>query len=269
MRRSGRHLSGGVKRDGAPAGTVLRSSGARAIIRVMRPGDAFTVRAAHVFVAMGLFTGALAGCDGGGGGSGGSAGGSGGTGGGGGAPACDVPGEVPSTQKLVVEIQNPTAEPRYALTECFECDILQVEKKSDLDYVALPLRVTHGQACGCECPAPQDPYVAALHRIAPGESFTATWDARTLATCTYDQDCGEGSTVSVTGGALQPAAPGEYRVSFGVIVNLPAECAEDGATGDFTCGEPAVMGIDPGGGFYPVEITLPASGDVSGTIVLP
>jgi hypothetical protein len=32
---------------------------------------------------------------------------------------------------------------------------------------------------------------------------------------------------------------------------------------------PAQPGLDPGGGFYPVEITLPASGDVSATLGLP
>lgn len=224
-------------------------------------------------VMLALLLGGLAGCDGGGGGTagGGTGGASTGGGGTGGNPSsCEpAPVEGPSTQKLTVEIQNGSAEDRYLLTECEQCATVQIEKKGDLDYVTLPLVLTAQETCGCECPAPADPYPTAFRRIAPGETVTATWDARVLTKCTSEQDCGGDATASLTVGALQPAEAGDYRVSFGVIVNLPDECMEEGATGDFTCGPPAVQGIDPGGGFYPVEITLPASGDVSATLVVP
>lgn len=223
--------------------------------------------------AMAVWVLGLSACDGGGGGgTGGSgAGGTGGAGGaGGGASSCDPPpSELPSAQKLIVDVQNPTAEDRYLLTACFECDTIQVERKSDLDYVALPMRFTPAEKCGCECPAPPDPYVESVRRIAPGESFEATWDARALARCTSQEDCGDGMTATVASGALRPVEPGEYRVSFGVIVNLPAECTDPGGTGDYQCDPPAVPGLDPGGGFYPVEVVLPAAGDVTATLVLP
>lgn len=232
-------------------------------------------QAVSLVLGLALLLGGLAGCDGGGGGTqtgGGGAGGSGGggAGGGGGVSSCDPPpAEVPSTRALHVEIQNGSAEDRYVLMQCEGCDTLVVEKKGDLEYVTLPLQVTPAEVCGCECPAPPDPYPTQLHRLGPGETVTATWDTRALVKCTYQQDCGDGFNASLTTGALQPVEAGEYRVSFGVIVNLPAECAEEGATGDFTCGPPAVPGLDPGGGFYPVEITVPVSGDATATLVVP
>lgn len=217
----------------------------------------------------------IAGCDGGDGGSstgGGGAGGGagGGGGGGGGSLSCDPPPtEKPSVQKLTVELHNGTMENRYLVTECHDCDVLRVDKKGDLDYVPVRLRISAAEACGCECPNAGDPYASALHRIGPGETFTATWDGRVLAACTSQQDCGDGMTADLITGAREPAGPGDYRVSFPVIVNLPNECMEEGATGDYTCPPPPVQGIDPGGGFYPVEITFAESGDVSATLDIP
>lgn len=219
-----------------------------------------------------LLATALVGCDGGddssatgGGGAGGSGGGAGGSGG----SSCNSQVEVPSTQQVNVEILNGSAEDRYLLTSCFECDLLRVERKGDVEYSLLPTRITAQEACGCECPFPGDAYASGFLRIPPGLTVTTTWDARVLTRCTTQQDCGGGSTAEITQGALHPADPGDYRVSFGVIVHLPAECMEQGATGEYTCGPPAVPGIDPGGDFYPVEFTLPASGGVNASMTVP
>lgn len=215
--------------------------------------------------------GLLAACGGGSdttssGGAGGT-GGTGGSGGAGGAEACATPpAEIPSIQAVEVDIQNTTAADRYVLLACQDCEPLRVAKMGDLDYIFQPLVIPADLACGCECPPPPVGYPLAYHRIKPGESFTAAWDARVLALCTYDQDCGGGMTAPRANGALQPVPPGDYRVELGIVENLFAECTQTGDTDDFTCVPPAQPGINPGGGWLPVEITLPASGDVSAQV---
>ncbi|MEZ4298234.1 MAG: hypothetical protein R3B70_24995 [Polyangiaceae bacterium] len=221
---------------------------------------------------------AISGCDGDGGGtSGGSAGsggtsgsgGAGGTGGSGGAAECTPPpSEIASVQKVKVTLTNTASSDRFLVTDCHDCDVLLVEQKTEIDYTPLPLRISAADACGCECPNPGDPYAAGFRRIAPGESFEAVWDARALSTCTASIDCGEGFTAKVKSGALQPVDAGEYRVSFGFVETLPPECEED-PSGVSTCGPPANPGLDLGGGFYPVNVTLPATGDVTATLDVP
>lgn len=201
-------------------------------------------------------------------GSGGSGGGTG-SGGSGAASACDPgPTEKPSAQKVTVDITNGTGADRFVLTGCQDCEVLRVEKMGDLDYVTQPLLITAGQSCGCECPAPGPVYALGYHRIKAGETYAASWDARTLALCEQGEDCGMGMTATVTLGALQPAGAGDYRISFGVVETLLDECTLDDATGEVTCTPPAMPGIDPGGAFYPVEVTLPASGDASAALTL-
>ncbi|MBK8258782.1 MAG: hypothetical protein IPK82_39760 [Polyangiaceae bacterium] len=216
-------------------------------------------------------------CDGGdgSGGSGasggtGGTGATGGTGGSGGAAECSPPpSEMPSTQMVNVTITNTSPEDRFLVTNCLNCDVIQVELKDDISYVPLSLWISPADLCGCECPAPTDPYAAAFHKIAAGESFTAVWDARALATCTSTMECGEGFSASVKTGALQPVGPGDYRVSFGVVHLLPPECTPDGSNGDYACTPPATPGLDLGGGFYPVEFALPPSGDLTLSLDVP
>jgi hypothetical protein len=219
---------------------------------------------------------AVAGCGGGSGassGSGGTGGGSGGTGGGSGgggaAMGCDpAPAEVPSAQTVTVDIENTTAADRYVLTACQDCETLLVEKQGDFGYISESLILTAAESCGCECPAPPPGYPLGYHRVKAGDTYPARWDARTLLKCDNAQDCGGGSTATITTGALQPAGPGEYRISYGIVEKLPPECTQTGATDDFACTQPPQQGINPGGGFFPVELTLPESGDVSAKLTL-
>src|SRR5262249_45900457 len=96
------------------------------------------------------------------------------------------PEEVPSKQSVNVEIDNNAAADKFLLTACHDCETIRVEQKGDLDYVELPTVLISQETCGCKCDIPVV-YPLGYHRIAPGMSFTATWDARTLAPCTYDQ----------------------------------------------------------------------------------
>lgn len=193
----------------------------------------------------------------------GGAGGSAMSGSGGGGDACSPgPQDIPSKQKVSVEIENTTAVDKFVLTGCSGCETIQVEEKGDLDYVALPTTLTPAQTCGCEC-SPPIVYPVSYHRIPAGMSYTATWDARVLDICTSDQDCGGGVTAPKVVAALSPAEPGDYRLSFGLTDKVPAACMQVGATDDYMCSAPAQPDPNPGGAFYPIELTLPASGDVS------
>ncbi len=68
---------------------------------------------------------------------------------------------------------------------------------------------------------------------------------------------------STSVGALRPAEPGDYRVSFGLSDKVAMGCTQVGGSDDYTCMQPAMPDPNPGGAYFPIEFTLPASGDLS------
>jgi hypothetical protein len=208
-------------------------------------------------------------------GSGTGVGGGGGTGGTGGAPAaCDPPpADVASAQTVTVTITNDAAADRYVLTAGEACDTILVEQNGANGFTVVPRTIPPADACGCECPGFPTAAPAGFHRIKPGETFDATWDARSLTTCTYEMDCGFGMTASQTLGAFGPVGPGEYRITYGATDALPANCVENGGVDDFTCTmdfNPPFNGTGPCGtqSTPPAGLTLPTSGDVNAALSL-
>jgi hypothetical protein len=192
------------------------------------------------------------------------------------APAC-APANAPSSQNVEIVVTNSGTADRYLVTAGTWCDPYSI---SSSQKAALFLNL--GFQCVCECPNPGAPGPSTLHRLAPGESFSLTWDARALTTCTESIDCatmgwpGLGTAHELIGGKT-PALPGLYWVSVGALTALPHGCAGDGTT--FGC--QANVGGNPSGTTpsaiqtsCPAEVsasasfTLPTSGDVSVAIAL-
>lgn len=86
-----------------------------------------------------------------------------------------------------------------------------------------------------------------MRRLAPGESFDLTWDARQLVTCTTPIDC---ATMGWPNGGIQQqihgsdvlAPPAAYEATFAIERQLPTNCFASG--GDLVNCNPA----GPGGG---------------------
>jgi hypothetical protein len=193
--------------------------------------------------------------------------------------SCNPGPDTPSRQTVQIVVTNRAAADRYLVTEGTFCDPFSVSFSQQS-----PMHLTLGFQCLCECPNPGPARPATLHRLAPGDSFTLSWDARSLVTCTETVDCStEGlpglGTASQVVGASQPVGAGPYSVSVAAVTAVPQGCSGDGTT--FTC--PMSYSGGPGGPFNnppaiqvecPADVTasasfeLPASGDVSVPVAL-
>jgi hypothetical protein len=180
--------------------------------------------------------------------------------------AC-APKDVPSQQTVHLVVTNASGADRYLVTAGNFCDPYAV---SFSHQAAMPLSL--GFQCLCECPNPGPARAAALHRLAPGESFSLSWDARSLSTCNQPWDCGAngwpgGGIQNQIVGASRPVGPGDYSVSVGALTSVPQACSSaDGTTYDCPMG----FGGPPPGPFPgPIATMCPADVSAVGGFVLP
>jgi hypothetical protein len=135
----------------------------------------------------------------------------------------------------------------------------------------LPLGL--GFQCPCECPMPGAAWPTALRRVAAGETFEVTWDARSVVTWYDSVLCNDWAPLpprraSVVKGVLQPVDPGRFWIAIGFESTLPAIC--HGAGPEYACDisytTNSTSSIAPRCETSTVataEFTLPASGDVA------
>src|SRR5262249_6748879 len=131
--------------------------------------------------------------------------------------AVGCPSALPPQQTVTFRIRNVAASDRWLVTVGAWCDTFSIPGAAQ----ALP------QECICECPALPTPYPDQLQLLHAGDSATLTWDARSMATCTYEVDCSGwgGGKQWVQTGALQPIlGGGHFHVSFAYDSVLPAGC---------------------------------------------
>jgi hypothetical protein len=146
------------------------------------------------------------------------------------ATTCAPGPDTASRQSVAVVVTNDATADRYLVTEGNWCDPYAFSFSQEA-----PLALNIGFQCLCECPNPGPARPGALHRLAPGESFTLTWDARSLVTCSQSVDCatlgwpGLGSAPEVKG-TKSPVAEGSYWVSVAALTAVPAGCSGDGTT---------------------------------------
>ena len=181
-----------------------------------------------------------------------------------GATTCSPGPETASRQSVAVVVTNNATADRYLVTAGNWCDPYSFSFSQQA-----PLALNLGFQCLCECPNPGPARPGGLHRLAPGESFTLTWDARSLTTCSQSVDCatmgwpGLGSAPEVKG-AKSPVAEGSYWVSVAALTAVPAGCFGDGTT--FSC---TMTGSGPGSpsGNLPSAVQTMCPGDVGGSAV--
>jgi hypothetical protein len=175
--------------------------------------------------------------------------------------------DVHSRQSVRLVVTNTQAADRFLITRGNYCDPFAVSFSQEA-----PMALSMGFQCLCECPSPGPARPGALRRLAPGESFTLSWDARSLTTCTEPYDCATGGwpgagTVSNVVGSSAPVGPGRYSATIGALTSVPQGCSSaDGTTYD--C--PLSYGGYPSPGAFPGPVAQMCRADVSaiGTFVL-
>jgi hypothetical protein len=199
----------------------------------------------------------------------------------------DRPRPVASVQSVTFTITNGSGQDRFVVTRGHVCQPYAVARlvsgspqplRLEGSSVVLPSDATRAT---CEGTSPGMDYLAALHRIRPGESFTITWDARAFVEQQVTLPCLQDPTASRPAivGALQPVTPGSYRVTVGVQssipnggadLRLPRSCTPvAGAPDDFTCtslpgGLPmAVDQLCHSNAPVTAEFVIPEHGDLS------
>lgn len=192
--------------------------------------------------------------------------------------SCTLP-EASTDRVVSILVTNQASSDRYLVTGGWYCDSFEIRTSSG----ALARNV--GFQCICECPNPGSAAPNALRKLAPGESFTLTWDASMLATCSKAVDCSaEGwpnlpPATEVIGGS-QPAPAGDYTAVAAALTALPSGCnSSDGTT--YSCtSNPGPGG--PGGPSAPpnpqvlcpssvtgsAPFTLPAAGNLSVAVAI-
>jgi hypothetical protein len=192
------------------------------------------------------------------------------------ADASPPPTEVPSAQTVTFKVTNASGADRYVVTGGNNCTSLELDKLADGGQSIVPLMI--GFQCPCECPMPGSARPTAFRRVAAGESFDVTWDARGLTTWRQSIVCQNGGPFpprasSVVAGVLQPVDAGRYRITLGVESTLPAGCQGSGP--DYRCdvsyASNETSEIAPRcltSSNAATEFSLPVSGDVVVSFVL-
>lgn len=210
----------------------------------------------------------------------GGSGGSGSSGAGG--TSAGAPQDIASTQTVTLELTNVSNEDRFVVTQGMYCTHFGIAAEHSGSYSTLALQM--GFQCLCECANPGQPHATDYRRIAPGESWSTTWDARKLVTYSEDYDCAEhgwpGAGVQQQlQGVQQPVATGNYRWTLAVETSLPESCTPDGEGIEYSCWESApgsyqdmpgaIAAICPSASLLSVDFALPESGDIAVTAEIP
>jgi hypothetical protein len=159
----------------------------------------------------------------------------------------------------------------FVVTRGRSCRTFEVERVGDGGFERVPLDL--GNTCVCECMAPGAPLAIELAPINATTTRAFPWDGRQMVSVSRIIDCSTRSftahgTATELLGALQPLAPGHYRVSVAVVDTAPRSCQElmDG----FWCPPDNSTVTPPRGPFalcpgrrVSTEFDLPADGNVT------
>jgi hypothetical protein len=172
---------------------------------------------------------------------------------------------------LTLVVTNEAGGDRYLITDGTFCDPYGISALG----VEVPLRL--GFQCICECPNPGPARPHTLRKLAVGESYRFTWDARELVTCSESVDCASrgwpssGTATQIVAGTAAVGA-GTFDATVGAVSAVPSGCSSgDGTT--FTCpmgsggpfpGEtpPVIQAMCTADSTASAPFALPASGDV-------
>lgn len=196
--------------------------------------------------------------------------------------------EIAATTTVRLAVKNGSGADRWIATTGTWCEPTAIDRL-DASGVASHVARGLGFECLCECPNPGGPFVQAWRKLGPGESVTLDWDGRALVTYTTAYDCsthgwpGQGVQAQLNG-ALQPTAPGKYRVTIDVASAPPTGCSQTASLPEWTCsggypGSPGYPGSTPptimqlcpaGDGNTTASATfdLPASGAIDVALTL-
>ncbi len=182
-------------------------------------------------------------------------------------PVVTPPTEVASRASVRFELHGAG----FVVTRGRSCRTFEIERATDGGFERVPLDL--GVNCVCECAQPGGPASIEYMPISTSTPRSIEWDGRQMVSVNRTIDCSTRSftvrgTQSELVGALQPLAPGRYRVSVAVVNTAPAHCMELGdgfwCPPDTTSGAPApgAYALCPGTRIS-AEFDLPMSGSVT------
>jgi hypothetical protein len=169
--------------------------------------------------------------------------------------------EIASRQTVTVVLTNTSTIEIWVPSSAWNCDLFSVQDSRGSVPIGL------GFQCICECPMPPPSYVQSYALLAPGASYTMTWDARRLVTWTEEVECPRGPGAPVTEteyhGVLQPVAADTYLMTVGYADSIPADCSRSQDV--LTCNAGFPDGIFP----MPIRVMCPLMRSASLTFTLP
>jgi hypothetical protein len=175
-----------------------------------------------------------------------------------------LPTAADSAQTVTFTLRNTSSSTRYVATAGFQCSTFAVQRvgSSDsliLDFGQIPAGWCEPSSCDQSSPVPST--VLALE---PSGTYSFDWDARSYAWCeTPIAECPEKTKLAT---ALQPVAPGAYRVSVPLADSVPSDCSASGEAGRYTCTPGGLSGCGPATcqmkSSTSIEFALPESGNV-------
>jgi hypothetical protein len=184
--------------------------------------------------------------------------------------------DLPSTQSVRIEFTNDGEAPVWLLDWGEQCTRFAVESYENGAWTALPIGANSLEPDDICCEGGCD-WSNLWHyfvEVPPGQSASLEWDARAVVLSDDTYACAYG--VEYRPSALQPVAPGRYRIALGLRLEVEAPDCQEEDKGVVPCT------VIESGSFPPqiesmcevpesvtVEFQLPATGDVDLSVSYP